>query len=369
MYVQLLVIILSFLALRWFPQIGTEENQKRQHTKYIIFLMVLLTLQSGLRHLAVGPDTYAYYLKFIEVQQTSWHQLWQNCLNFYHFGEGKDPGYYLLLKAIQLVLPTNQLYLLGLAAFVFYGLGKMLNTFTESNHEVMLSMALYQCLYYSFFSITGHRQTMATAFLLLAIPSVLKRKPAQFLVLVLIAATQHKSALLFLPFFFVPLIKHPRFMLVISFVMFIVMWFIGGDMAKYFMVNTEMDQYASYLEEYEGAGAYGFAAYILLLGVLLIYYCNSISIEHKNAKLILNSIAIAIILTPLTMINPSNMRIVQYYSIFGLVALPWVVKNIPISDNVNLRYIIVSVVLTVYTIFRNSPYAFFWQEMALRSNY
>ena len=151
--------------------------------------------------------------------------------------------------------------------------------------------------------------------------------------------------------------------------MFIVMWFIGGDIANYFMVNTSMDQYASYLEEYEGAGAYGFAAYILLLGVLLIYYCNSISIEHKNAALVLNSIAISIVLTPLTMIDPSNMRIVQYYSIFSLVALPWAVKNIPISDNVNLRYIIVSVVLTVYTIFRNSPYAFFWQEMALGSQY
>lgn len=85
--------------------------------------------------------------------------------------------------------------------------------------------------------------------------------------------------------------------------------------------------------------------------------------------MILNAVAVAIMLTPLTMINPSNMRIVQYYSIFGLIALPWAVKNMNISSNANNSYIIVSILLTIYTISRNSPYAFFWQNMALGANY
>lgn len=369
MYVQLLIIILGFLALKWYPQVGSEKNQLRQHKRYIVFMMVLLILQSGLRHVAVGTDTYAYYKTFLEIQNSSWSTLWQNCLDFFEYGEGKDPGYYLALKAIQLVLPTYQLYLTGLAAFVFYGLGKILNKFTKSNHEVLLAMALYQCLYYSFFSITGHRQTMATGFLFLALPYVMERKPFRFFLLVLIAATQHKSALLFAPFYFFPLLKASKTMLIGSFGVFVLMWIWGGKIAGYMMMSVSMDQYANYLVAYDGAGAYGFAAFILLLGILLLLSHQKIVSGEDNTAMILNSVAVAITLTPLTMINPSNMRIVQYYSIFGLIALPWAVKNMNISSNANNSYVIISILLTIYTITRNSPYAFFWQEIALGSNY
>ena len=369
MYVQLVIIVLGFLALKWYPQVGSEKNQVRQHKRYIVFMMVLLTLQSGLRHVAVGSDTFAYYNTFLVVQNSSWNILWQDCLDFFYYGEGKDPGYYLALKAIQLILPTYQLYLIGLAAFVFYGLGKILCKFTRSNYEILLAMALYQCLYYSFFSITGHRQTMATGFLFLALPYVLKRKPVQFCLLVLIAATQHKSALLFAPFYFLPLLKVSKTMLVGSLALFVPMWIWGGKIAGYMMMSVSMDQYANYLVYYDGAGAYGFAAFILLLGISLLLSHQKIVSEENNTAMILNAVAVAIILTPLTMINPSNMRIVQYYSIFGLIALPWAINNMSISSNVKDSYNLIVIFLAIYTIMRNSPYAFFWQDMALGANY
>lgn len=369
MYVQLVIIVLGFLALKWYPQVGSEKNQVRQHKRYIVFMMVLLTLQSGLRHVAVGSDTFAYYNTFLVVQNSSWNILWQDCLDFFYYGEGKDPGYYLALKAIQLILPTYQLYLIGLAAFVFYGLGKILCKFTRSNYEILLAMALYQCLYYSFFSITGHRQTMATGFLFLALPYVLKRKPVQFCLLVLISATQHKSALLFAPFYFLPLLKVSKTMLVGSLALFVPMWIWGGKIAGYMMMSVSMDQYANYLVYYDGAGAYGFAAFILLLGISLLLSHQKIVSEENNTAMILNAVAVAIILTPLTMINPSNMRIVQYYSIFGLIALPWAIKNMSISSNVKDSYNLIVIFLAIYTIMRNSPYAFFWQDMALGANY
>lgn len=370
MYVQLLIIILGFLALKWYPQVGSEAYQAKQHKKYIIFMMVLLILQSGLRHVAVGPDTYQYYMHFLDVQSHSWKDLWQDCMNFYYYGEGKDPGYYLVLKAIQIILPDYTLYLLGLASFVFYGLGKLLKRYTTSNYEVLVSMALFQCLYYSFFSITGLRQTMATGFLFLAIPFVEKRKPLQFAMLVLMAATQHKSALLFAPFYFLPLVKKSRAMLIAAFVSFVPMWIYSQNIAAYLIMGSTFEQYSAYLQGYEGAGAYGFAAYILLLGALLIYYYKSVSAMSTESHLILNAVAVAIFLTPLTMIDPSNMRIVQYYSIFALFALPWVVSKMNFTQSANARYIIVTILLIAYTMLRGGgEYAFFWQDMALGSNY
>lgn len=370
MYVQLLIIVLGFLALKWYPQVESEENQARQHKRYIIFMMVLLILQSGLRHVAVGPDTYQYYVGyFLDVEKSSWQSLWSDCLEFLNYGTGKDPGYRLLLKAIQYILPTYQLYLLGLATFVFYGLGKLFMRYTNSNYEVLVAMALYQCLYYSFFSITGIRQTMATGFLFIAVPYAVKQKPWQFALLVLMAATQHKSALLFMPFYFLPLFKHSRMMLTASFVMFVPMWMFGPQIASWLMMGNTFEQYLDYLQGYEGAGAYGFAAYIILLGILLIYYHKVVVASLLNTNLVLNSVAVAICLTPLTMIDPSNMRVVQYYSIFGLFALPWVISKVNFSSVKN-RYIIVTILLTIYTLTRGrSEYAFFWQDMALGANY
>ncbi len=369
MYVQLLTIILGFLALKWYPQVGSEENQVRQHKRYIIFMMILLVLQSGLRHVAVGPDTYQYYVGFfLEVEQSSWPSLWNDCLEFLNYGTGKDPGYRLFLKAIQYVLPTYQLYLLGLAIFVFYGLGKLFIRYTSSNYEVLVAMALYQCLYYSFFSITGLRQTMATGFLFMTIPYAIKRKPWQFGLLVLIAATQHKSALLFMPFYFLPLLKHSRILLTVSLALFLPMWEFGAQIARWLMMGSTFEQYLHYLEGYEGAGAYWFATFIVLLGILLIYHHKNIVESMLNTNLVLNSVAVAICLTPLTMIDPSNMRVVQYYSIFALFAFPWVISKVNFTS-VNNRYIMTTILLTIYTLLRGSEYAFFWQDMALGANY
>lgn len=370
MYIQLIIIIIAFLALKWYPQNKSFEQNEKNHKKYIIFMMVLLILQSGLRHVTVGADTFTYYNIFLDVQASSWSSLWQDCLNFYYYGEGKDPGYHFLLKAIQLVLPTFQLYLIGLAVFVFYGLGRLFIRYTKSNYEVLVAISLFQCLYYSFFSITGLRQSMATGFLFLAIPFVEKKKPLQFFLLVMIAATQHKSALLFAPFYYLPIIKNSRAMLIASLVSFVPMWIYGGSVLGDFMVGTTFEQYAGYLKVNEKAGAYGFTAYILLLGSLLVYYYKKIRSNNPDGVvIILNAVAVAIVLTPLTMIDPSNMRVVQYYSIFALFALPWVVSKFDFIKNIETRYIVVTLLLTLYTMSRNAEYTFFWQELSGGINY
>ena len=65
-------------------------------------MMVLLILQSGLRHVAVGADTYQYFINhYVEVERSSWSSLWQDCLVFYNERVGKDPGYHLFLKVIK----------------------------------------------------------------------------------------------------------------------------------------------------------------------------------------------------------------------------------------------------------------------------
>lgn len=157
-------------------------------------------------------------------------------------------------------------------------------------------------------------------------------------------------------------------MLFASFAVFVLMWEFGTKIASFLMMGNTFEQYMHYLEGYEGAGAYGFAAFIIVLGILLIYHHKDMVSSIPNTNLVFNSVAVAICLTPLTMIDPSNMRIVQYYSIFALFALPWVISKMNFAKK-NVRYIVVTILLTIYTLTRGSEYAFFWQEMALGASY
>ena len=75
--------------------------------------------------------------------------------------------------------------------------------------------------------------------------------------------------------------------------------------------------------------------------------------------------AIAIVLTPLTWVDPSLMRVVQYFSVFMLVLIPAIV-NAVITYPVALRtwtYAIMIVAL-IYLIAKvGLDYKFMWQPM------
>lgn len=367
MIIQGLIILLGFLGIVVYGTATTHVSYA-SHKKYIIYMMILLTLQSGLRNVAVGSDTYSYYLQFIEVSNTSWDNLLDKIFLFFSEGVGKDPGYFFLLKIIQVFIPNYQLYLTALAAFFFFALGRLLYRYTNNNYEVLLGIALYQCLYYSFFSITGLRQTFATAFLLLAVPYVLDRKFIKFICLVIIASTQHKSALLFIPYYFLLISTKPKRNILISFAFFVQMWIIGKAFVSNMLSDTIFDQYSMFLEGNERAGANSYTIFILIVG-LWILFSNTERLKASISNLIfINSIAVSIALTPLLKIDPSNMRLIQYYSVFSIILLP-VLTTLTFNKKIRMMYILIILFLTYYTMSRNLEYAFFWQEMELGDNY
>lgn len=367
MIIQVLIIFLGFWGLVLYGT-ATTSGSYTSHKKYVIFMMLLLTLQSGLRNVAVGTDTYSYYLQFVEVSNTSWSNLFNKFFLFFSAGIGKDPGYFLLLKIIQVFIPDFQWYLLIFAAFFFFALGRLFYRYTSNNYEVLLGVALYQCLFYSFFSITGLRQTFATAFLFLAVPYVLERKFLKFLLLVLIAGTQHKSALLFLPFYALLLLNNPKRIILYALILFSIMWVGGQTLVSSIVTGTIFAQYEMFLEVHERAGAYSFIIFILGLGLWILFSEPKQIISSKSSALFVNSIAIAIALAPLLKISPANMRIVQYYSVFSILLLP-VLTTLTFNKKTQMIYLLLIMFLTYYTMSRELEYAFFWQEMKLNDVY
>lgn len=373
MEIQLLVLMLALLGAWYYSLLpaATPIRENRNRKNYIIFICIILILQSALRHVAVGADTYAYYLKFEEIKLTSWQEIWENFRSVYVLGEGKDAGYPLIQKVFQLFSEEYRIFLFFVAVIFFSSLGYFIYTQTKHISDVFVAIAIYEVLFYSFFSITGLRQTLATAFTFWGLHFIRQRKLWQYTLLLICAAFIHKSVLLFYPFYFIARLNRPRQLLSASFVIFPFMFVFGRSVAGIMALLSAQDNYMGYaLSEANPTGAVDFSIFLLGCGILGWIALRNAKQRDNDMPIIYNAISIAIIFTPLTWIDSSLMRIVQYFSIFILVFLPYVINNLFRDYQTRTVVILVLTILFVTVIImRNVDYAFMWEQMQLDSNY
>ena len=373
MEIQLLVLMLALLGAWYYSLLpaATPIRENRNRKNYIIFICIILILQSALRHVAVGADTYAYYLKFEEIKLTSWQEIWENFRSVYVLGEGKDAGYPLIQKVFQFFSGEYRIFLFFVAVIFFSSLGYFIYTQTKYISDVFVAIAIYEVLFYSFFSITGLRQTLATAFTFWGLHFIRQRKLWQYTLLIICAAFIHNSVLLFYPFYFIARLNRPRQLLAASFVIFPVMFVFGRSVAGIMALLSAQDNYMGYaLSDANPTGAVDFSIFLLGCGILGWIALRNAKQRDSDMPIIYNAISIAIIFTPLTWIDSSLMRIVQYFSIFILVFLPYVINNLFRDYQTRIVAIVVLMVLFVSVIImRNVDYAFMWEQMQLNSNY
>lgn len=362
MYVQLLVIFLSLIAAWYYSQGLTLWNQDHRRKQYVIFVCILLILQSGLRDVSVGADTLAYKISFESIKTTSWEQIWQNFYNVYVLGEGKDAGYPLLEKIFYTICPEYRIYLFSIAIFFFWSLGLFIYQNTIRISDVLISVCLYQVLFYGFFSVTGIRQTIATISTLLGYKYIQERRFFPFIILIVIAAFIHKSVLIFLPFYFLARFKHSRWLLIGSTLAVPFIFPLARRFATILATLSASDTYMGYAEsDYETSGARVFFIFMFLIALVTILKSKSI-IHNKNINTapIINGFSLALIFTPLTWVDPSLMRVVQYYSIFSLLLLPIIINAY--SSNTNNKKLIITISILCFCLIlikRNTYYAFF----------
>ncbi|WP_455789034.1 EpsG family protein [Alistipes shahii] len=373
MEIQLLVLVLALLGAWYYSSLpaSTPIRENRNRKNYIIFVCIILILQSALRHVAVGADTYAYYLKFEEIKLTSWQEIWENFRSVYVLGEGKDAGYPLIQKVFQLFSEEYRIFLFFVAVIFFSSLGYFIYTQTKHISDVFVAIAIYEVLFYSFFSITGLRQTLATAFTFWGLHFIRQRKLWQYTLLLICAAFIHKSVLLFYPFYFIARLNRPRQLLSASFVIFPFMFVFGRSVAGIMALLSAQDNYMGYaLSEANPTGAVDFSIFLLGCGILGWIALRNAKQRDNDMPIIYNAISIAIIFTPLTWIDSSLMRIVQYFSIFILVFVPYVINNLFRDYQTRTVVILVLTILFITVIImRNVDYAFMWEQMQLDSNY
>jgi len=210
-------------------------------------------------------------------------------------------------------------------------------------------------LFYSFFSITGHRQTLATGIALIGyLAFAEKKKFLPFLLTVLLAYPLHKSVLGFIGIYFLQNLKMDRKKVIGVLCLFPIV----------FIFRSPLVKILSYISGYEPEAAKGYAVTFLLVYILLmivsLWKGEEALRANKHANTSMGAVAVAFLLTPLTFVNPIMMRLLQYYSLFLVLFVPDLVMSLRKEECVFAYFSATAVV--VLLMFKNNPqYLFFWQ--------
>lgn len=364
MIIQLLIIFLSLLFLLLLRKCRLQSCKKKYY--YTLFVSILCILQLGLRNVAVGPDTYAYYLKFQDVINTSWNEIFYNFYKVYALNEGKDPGYPLIQKVFQIFSTDYQLFLLFVAIVFIFSLGRFVYYNTLRLSDIFIVLLVYQVLFWSFFA-SGIRQTLATFFTLIAVESIKRKKILFFSVLIILGSFIHKSIFIFFPFYFFVNYFRGKTLLLLSILLFPFVLSNASRLATLLATLSQSDQYMMYADGlYDSAGARNFSIMLMLIALWTLFLIWRKQIDDNFIAV--KAISLAIFFTPLTWVDGTLMRVVQYYSIFLLILLPSLINVYRLSRRFML-FVIITIFFIVMIIRQNYSYAFFWEYMKLGNNY
>lgn len=313
-------------------------------------------LISGLRHVSIGADTYNYLLRFEETKTISWNKIFDTLWDYIFKGtNAKDPGYFVFQKFFQIFSDDYQLYLICIATIF---MSFMAVWIYKNSKDPCFSFILFSSLFYSFYAVTGHRQTIATALIVfIGYEYIKERKLIKFLLLAFAAFLVHKSSLAFIPFYFIANIPITLPYAIIALVVIAAVAISGkslyGVVADWMGFGEEQINYAV-------GGAETYAAVLTLMCVIILVFYFFYKNKTENATRIFNITLLTLMSSLLVFQNQSFMRIQQYYSLFLMISFPEVIVCFDKKGRV-IAYIVTMAVLIAYLIRNNPQYLFFWQ--------
>ena len=325
---------------------------------YCTIAAIQWILLSGLRHYTVGNDTLQYLVKFEEVRYTSWSRILSNLFEYIKnpFADHsfKDPGYHTLVKIFQIFTKNYQLFLIFIAILFTASMA----VWIYKNSEMpWLSFIIYSSLFFAFYAVTGHRQTIATALIVfIGYKYIRERKLWKFLALSLLAFLIHKSAIVFVPFYFIANMNITAlksvFILGGSFVFSLIGKPIYAPLAYTLGFGEEQIE-----ESVGGAGTY--ATVLLLICIFTLICYPNVKERRDDYKFLYNAIFMTIFTTLFVYQQQAFMRVQQYYSLFIMIMIPEIVMSFEKRQRA-LVSMCGTLVLIAYIILQNPYYKFFF---------
>lgn len=361
-------LLLLFLILLYYltKRLPEEEAPKR----FIYCTSFVLILVSGLRHEAVGNDTLAYMMSFEDTLDTSWSEILSNFANNYLNplnNEGKDPAFKIFEKLVGTILPNSRLYLFVIAAILLTSIGYFIHTFSVDLRSTLFCYVFYISMFYGYLPNSAIRQSLALSIVLFAYCLAFKRNLIWSVLLVLLASTFHKSALLALLFFMFIKIENVKIVYAGSFLLFLVMLFFSNEISLFFADSTN-DIYSGYLSgSYYGETSKPIMVVILFFSLFVLsLYGLRLDDDYVYHRPFYYGTALTLVFVPLVWVNPTLLRVLSYFVLWMGLLVQLLLRKAYYGKVILFGIILVFLMYTLKSI---NSYRFMWQHMELHERY
>lgn len=256
----MLVWFIMFIIIVLLGAIKTSYPNNKKIFLFLVAITIVFFVGSRDATIQHGTDLNNYYRLYGRAIELGWK-------DFIETSE-MEKGYLLVNFILAKIVPWQQFILYAQAAFCT---GAVL-WFIYKNTENIYAATLFFVSFGSFqFFLTGFRQAVAMAICIFAYEAAKNKKLLKFIILVLIAATMHKAALVFLVMYLVLNIKDkPRNNVVLISCIFVLFFFVPQILD---LGNALLDK--EYVEGYIGSVLGGLVPIVIhLLTILLTVFAK-----------------------------------------------------------------------------------------------
>ncbi len=358
---MILAWVILFYYLLYRNEGISEEGMEKRRKAFVWLSGVTLFVIMGFRNHNVGIDTPRYLSRYHASAYYDWNMFTQ-----WDLWLEKEYGFTLVGKILYDLHISDTVYLMLYGFFIAFCISKLVYKYSKNpfwGFYLNTTIGLFTM------SMSGMRQAIACCICWLAIDYILEKKPVKFVLMVLLAATFHQSAIFFVVFYFARYVKIKK----------ISGWFLAGFSVACLFLRPILVPMLSYFmpAKYE---IYGLASdrhqvnpLVVLIALLIPMFCLFFwerrkikdEKEDKFYSLCYSGSFLYAIIQVLSLSSNMIGRMNQYFYIFNVILLGNIITDI---EDRNTRYVAsaFAILLPGYMFFKSmslgiAPYYFFWQ--------
>lgn len=299
-------VIISLFCILMERNIKTEKQKKALLLLALLPFFVLIAFKAG----SVGSDTPVYISMFEEHTSSL----------FVKGGEGRiEYGYVLFQRLLYYISHDPQIVFIATGLVVSLA---CFNFFFNNARNSCLALYFFMSLGFLGFALSGTRQILAIAIVLLSFQYVKEKKLVMFLLMMGLAMLFHKSAACFIPAYFIAHRSLATKQVSLLFVGALFIFFFADK----FLWGVETILNYDYGVEATGNG-FVFFGLILLITVLVINARHRIVPNHSGNETIINVNFLSLATWTVRLVSRTAERVSLYYLPFTAVALEELISS------------------------------------------
>ena len=302
-----LVIVLGMVM----PQHG------KQRIQYITAMAVLHAFVSGLRYRYLTGDMMVYERIYFISHGVSF-------FDEYLLSKGVNTGYYWFSKVVAVLSNGDyQVYLMVLAIIIEVAVAMLVYKYSP---RPWISYLVWNCMSFYIFGFSAMKQSLAMAFVMLAMDAVLENRLRRFLLFALIAGAVHFPAFAFLPAYWIAKARIKPLTMICYVAAALVILAFQGPIVKFVTEIYYEEGEVILTDEADLGGRFFMMVVMLVMGICLKGFTD------RRFEKVTNMMVVAAIFQMFSGFDNIFTRFADYYFQISILYLPVMVSS-PAVDN------------------------------------